>query len=260
MVNTPDLVEDRQAWLLERLADRRRVHTVEVAAELDVSVDTIRRDLRALHERGLLRRVHGGAVPVSRLPGSFAGRAAESGGSRARLAAAIVERFRPGQVIGLDAGTTGVDVAAAVPPTLAVTIVTNNPAAAVALADHPAAEVALLGGAVDLTWMATVGAEVVDGWRAHRLDLGVVGVCGFDPTVGVMTNSRAEVSTKRALLEASAETIVPLQPEKLGASAPFVVAGPDAVDVLVVERSVDGVELIERARSAAIEVVTAGYS
>lgn len=231
--------------------------TNEAANQLDVSVDTIRRDLRTLHDKGLLRRVHGGAVPAGRLPESFTGRTDHDGATPSRLAAEVVDRFRPGQVIGLDAGSTSVEIAALIPPTMAVTVVTNNPAAAVVLADHPGVTVMLLGGTVDLTWMAVVGPDAVDGWRNYHLDLGVVGVCGFDPDTGATTNSPSEVGTKRALIEASAEVVIPVRSEKLGTVAPFVVAESSAADTLVVEAGTDD-DLLDRCRAASIEVVSAG--
>ena len=63
-----DLLDQRQAWLLEQVETARRVTTTAAASLLGVSVDTIRRDLRQLHDRGLVRRVHGGALPVARRP------------------------------------------------------------------------------------------------------------------------------------------------------------------------------------------------
>ncbi len=234
MMSAQDLVDERHGWILDQLAVSGKVLTNDAAAALDVSVDSVRRDLRTLHDRGLLRRVHGGAVRLSRLPNSFLGRSTQDDGA-ARLAAMIVDRFRAGQVIGLDAGSTCVAVAATIPQTLAVTIVTNSPAAAVALAGHTHADVVLLGGVVDLNWMATVGPDTVDAWRNYRLDLAVVGVCGFDTTHGASTNSHAEVATKRALMAAAGETIVPVNREKVGTAAPFVICAADEIDTLIVE-------------------------
>lgn len=211
--------------------------TTDAAVELGVSVDTIRRDLRHLHERGLIRRVHGGAVPIARLPNSFAERAAEPSHATAALAAEIVQHFKPGHVIGLDGGTTCVEIAAMIPSNLSVTIVTNNPAAAVALADHAEADVILLGGRVDLTWMTTTGAETVDAWRNYHLDIGVLGLCGLDAETGATTNSAMEVATKRALIRASTDVIVPIHHDKVGVCAPYVVAGLDELDMVVSARA-----------------------
>lgn len=256
MLPEPELVSERHAWLLDRLFTTRKLLTTEIATELGVSVDTVRRDLRSLHDQGLLRRVHGGAVPISNLPPSFADRQAEPSETRSRLAAAVVERFRANQIVGLDAGSTNVEVALLIPPTLAITVVTNNPAVAVALADHPAAKVIMLGGHMDLQWMAAVGPEAVDGWRNYRLDLGVLGVCGLDRTVGATTNSPAEVATKRALIEASAEVVVPVQAEKLATVAPFVVTEAEALDIVLVEDTNEEASL-GALREAGIEVVVA---
>ncbi len=251
------LVDDRQRWLLERLTADRQVVTTEAAAELGISVDTVRRDLRALHDRGLVRRVHGGAVPVSPLAASFSARSDDDGSSRAALADNVAGRFQAGQVIGLDAGSTNVDIAARIPDALPVTVVTNSPAAAMALADHPSASVVLLGGVVDLTWMAATGPDVVDGWRAHHLDVAVVGACGFGPETGLTTRSVNEVATKRALIAAGAEVVLPLQHEKLDTLAPFRVAGTDALDVLVVDDGA-GTEAIAACRAAGLEVEVVG--
>lgn len=252
-MDTVELVDDRQRWLLEQLDENRRIMTNIAAEQLGVSVDTVRRDLRALHDRRLLRRVHGGAVPISQLSSSFSGRSTEQSPSRTALAAAVVARFHTGDVIGLDAGSTTVEIAAQIPQTLNVTIVTNSPAAALALADHRSASVILLGGAVDLTWMATTGPETVDAWRNYRLDLAVLGICAFDPAMGASTRSRNEVPTKRALISAAAETVLPVQAEKLGTQAPFHVASSADIDSLVVESLSDST-IITQCRSAGLDV------
>lgn len=252
-----DLVEARQAWILERVATDRGLLTNDAAAQLGVSVDTVRRDLRALHDRGLLVRVHGGAVPASPLSPSFAGRSQGSSAGRSALATAVVERFRSGDVIGLDAGSTTAEIASRIPSSLHVVIVTNSPAAAVALTDHPSAEVVLLGGTIDLTWMATTGPETVDGWRNHRLDLAVLGVCSLDAESGASTRSRLEVPTKRALVRAAAETVVPVQAEKLETQSPFHVVDTTEVDSLIVETETPK-RVIDRFRRAGLDVISAG--
>lgn len=229
------LVAARHEWLLDRVVEHHRVSTNAAASALDVSVDTIRRDLRQLHDRGLLRRVHGGAVRVSPLSSSFTGRASDASPERSRLADAIISRFRPGHVIGLDAGTTTTEIAARLPQALEITIVTNNPAVTIALADHPCASVVLVGGDVDLQWMATTGTSAVDAIRDHHLDIAIVGVCSFDLLAGATTRSRNEVHTKRALVEASAETLIPLESAKFGTVSTFRVADPASSNIVMAD-------------------------
>lgn len=222
-----------------------------------MSVDTIRRDLRHLHDRGLVRRVHGGAVPIARLPDSFSERAAQPSSSTSRLAAGIVERLTPRQLIGLDGGTTCVEIASMIPSSLAVTVVTNNPAAAVALSGHPNATAILLGGHLDLTWMATTGADTVDAWRNYRLDIGVLGVCGIERDAGVTTNSPNEVATKRALIAASTDVIVPVLHDKVGVRASYVIAGFDELDIVMTDVALPD-DLDEAITTQGNHVVVAG--
>lgn len=255
-VYTAESLADRHEWLLLNLAERKRINTNSVAELLGVSVDTIRRDLRLLHSRGLLRRVHGGAVPISRLSPSFNGRADDDSPDRARLADALVQRFEPGQIIGLDAGTTTTHIAAQIPQSLAITIVTNNPAAAVALADHANATVVLVGGDVDLRWMATTGPTAVDAIRSYQLDISIVGVCSFDATNGASTRSRSEVPTKQAFIASAADTYMPVEINKLGTVAPFRVATPHEASVVVLEDSIEKSRLLQW-QSDGIDVITA---
>lgn len=250
-----ELVDDRHEHLLNDLRKHRTITTNTAAEELGVSVDTIRRDLRLLHDRGLLRRVHGGAVQLSPLSPSFTGRVSDDSAERSKLADAVVRRFQAGQVIGLDAGTTTTEIAARIPQSLEITIVTNNPAAAIALADHQSAHVVLLGGDVDLRWMATTGPTTVDAIRGYHLDLAVVGACSFDHTAGATTRSQHEVATKRALLTAAAETLMPLETSKLSTIAPFRIADATEVGIVVVEDVADPT-LILKWQSAGIDITT----
>lgn len=255
-IGSVELVSARREWILDRISAEQRVTTNGAAGDLGVSVDTIRRDLRYLHDRGLLRRVHGGAVKASPLSSSFTGRATDDSTERNKLADAIVARLRPGQVVGLDAGTTSSEIASRIPRSVEITIITNSPAVAVALGDHPNASVILVGGEVDLRWMAVTGSAAVDAIRDHHLDLAVVGVCSFDATAGATTRSRKEVSTKKALIAAAAEVLIPVESHKLDTVSPFHVADAAGLDILLVTDAV-GSERIDQYRTAGIDVVGA---
>ena len=253
MLEDAALVEERRRWLVDLLAERQRIVTNDAAEELGVSVDTVRRDLRALDAGGALRRVHGGAVARSSLPASFTGRRSSPDDARTRLAAAVIERIRPRMVVGLDAGTTNIEVARLLPRDLAVTIVTNSPPAAAELAGHPSARVVLIGGVVDLEWMATTGPDAVAAWAGYRLDLGVVGMCALDPALGASTNSLAEVATKRAIMAAAAEVVVPAQLDKLATTASFVVCPMSEIDAVITESDADP-DTIRAFRSIGVDV------
>ncbi len=233
-----ELVEDRQEWLLTELSKHRRIATKQAAGELGVSVDTIRRDLRLLNQKGLLKRVHGGALPVSQIASSFSEREATLSHERNLLAKAVTQRLSPGQVIGLDGGTTATEIAANIAQWLDITIVTNNPAATLAFADHQSVQVVMVGGNVDLTWMTTTGPQAVDMIRGFHLDLAIIGTCAFDPLAGASTQSRHEIPTKQAFLTSAAETLLPVETAKLDSVAPFHIADCNEVEVMIVEEMV----------------------
>src|SRR5215208_3207788 len=140
------LTEERRDAILERLQRDGRVVATELSSSLAVSPDTVRRDLRELDEAGLLRRVHGGALPAAVGARPYAARLEQAPAAKAAIARATSRIVRDGQVILLDSGTTTLEVARNLPPDLEATVITNSPPIAVALADHARVEVVVLGG------------------------------------------------------------------------------------------------------------------
>ena len=227
-----ELSAERQARLLEQLQVTGRVVTSDAAASSGVSVDTIRRDLLALEGLGQARRVHGGAVLHSSVPRSFRERSADTGSEVAGLAEVIVNRLQPGQVIGLDAGTTGVEIARRIPMDLPLTIVTTNPPAAVTLELHRLVTVVLVGGILDLTWMAVTGAEAVKTIDSFRLDTAVLGACAVHWTwVPQRTPSERSRSNVLGFRRQPKSFCLPLSRDHR--VAPFVVCPLDEVSVVV---------------------------
>src|SRR6202035_3857652 len=117
-----------------------------LTAELDVSSDTIRRDLRELSDAGLLRRVHGGALPRHGDASPFATRARRAPEAKASIARRAAACVRDGQLVVLDGGTTTLELARALPHDLRANVITTSPHIALALADHPGLEVTVVGG------------------------------------------------------------------------------------------------------------------
>jgi DeoR/GlpR family transcriptional regulator of sugar metabolism len=93
--------------------------------------------------------------------------------------------------------------------------------------------VVLIGGILDLTWLAVTGAEAVSAIGSFRLDSAILGACAVHPELGVTTNSLAEVETKRAWVRAAAEVVLPADSEKIDRVAPFVVCPLSELSILV---------------------------
>jgi hypothetical protein len=112
------LPTQRRQAILTKVSERSAVAADELAREVDVSVETIRRDLRDLQRRGLLDRVYGGATrPVGRSSeGSFAARSSRHIEAKRAIAALAASLVEPGETIVIDVGTTALEVARALPP------------------------------------------------------------------------------------------------------------------------------------------------
>jgi DeoR/GlpR family transcriptional regulator of sugar metabolism len=250
------LTEERRDLILNRLERDGKIVAADLSAELDVSPDTVRRDLRELAEAGLLRRVHGGALPAAVGARPYAVRREQAPEAKEAIAGATRGLLRQGQVILLDAGTTTLEVARRLPPELEATVITNSPPIAVALAEHPTVEVTMLGGTLAKDAQAAVGAATVEALHAIRADLLVLGVCSLHPEVGITVMDLEESYVKRAMIENAAEVVAVSSAEKLGSAGPYVVAPLEELTHLVTERSAPGDKLAPY-RELGIEVVLA---
>jgi len=247
------LASERKDLLLDRLRVDGRLVAKDMAAELDTSEDTIRRDLRELAAAGLCQRVYGGAVPVAPAAATYARRREIATASKRRVARACLELVQPGSTLMLDGGTTALEVARLLPHDLDVTVITHSPTVAVALVDHPA-EVFILGGRLFKHSVVASGAAAAEAAAQVTADLFLMGVTGVRPDTGLTTGDVDEAAMKRTLSRRAAQTWVMASEEKIGAASPFPVLGLDEVAGIVsdagprhpvlVELERDGVQVL----------------
>jgi DeoR/GlpR family transcriptional regulator of sugar metabolism len=250
------LSAERRHVILEQLRREGRVVATELSQTLGVSVDTVRRDLRELHEDGLLQRVHGGALPPVAGARPYAVRREQATVAKEAIARRAASMLHDDQVILLDAGTTTLEVARHLLPDLRATVITNSPAIAIALAEHASVEVAMLGGVLAKEPRAVVGAATVEALRSIRADVLVLGVCSLHPEIGITVLELEESYVKRAMVASAADVIAVSAADKLGSAGPYVVGPIDELTHLVVEGTLAADEL-EPYRAHGIEVVTA---
>ncbi len=217
------LVGERRDLLLTRLAADGKLLAKELAAELGVSEDSIRRDLRDLAAAGLCQRVYGGALPVSPAVGDYASRKSIAVAGKEKVAAAAAELVRPGSTVIIDGGTTALAVAAALPRDLEATVITHSPTVASALLDHQRIDVFLLGGRLFRHSAVTCGAAAAEAAQAITADVFLLGVTGVHPEAGLTTGDADEAAMKRTLARRAADTYVLASAEKLGAASRFTV-------------------------------------
>lgn len=216
------LKEERQQAILAALKRDGKVIATDLSTQLDVSEDTVRRDLNELADAGLLRRVHGGAVPRAVTEVSYTARREQLIDAKTSIARAAASLAQDGQVIFLDCGTTATQVAAHFSLDLRATVITNNVAALPILADHSYLEIIALGGSLHKPTLAIVGAEAAAALANLRADICFLGVNGLHPEAGISDFSYEEASLKRIMIANATAVAALASADKLGRVAPFI--------------------------------------
>ncbi|MEU6099001.1 DeoR/GlpR family DNA-binding transcription regulator [Streptomyces sp. NPDC047079] len=209
---------ERQQEILRLARDGGRVDVVSLAEEFQVTAETIRRDLKALDRAGLVRRVHGGAIPAGRLDfePDLAERETTAADEKDRIAkAAVAELPQEGTMI-LDAGSTVARLAGDIPLDAALTVVTHSLPTAARLADHPGIQLHLVGGRVRHRTRAAVDAWALRAYGEIRADVVFIAANGFSAGHGLTTPDLAEAAVKRAAIRAARRVVLLADSSKHG--------------------------------------------
>jgi hypothetical protein len=239
------LREERLQIILKMLETNQRVSSVQLSEILNVSDDTIRRDLNELAENGLLKKVHGGAIPKSPSPYKLTERINILHNEKILLAKKAQQFFKDGQVIILDNGSTNMEVARLMPLDLNVTVFTTSIPIAQILCEHPNIELFLLGGKVFKDAQNTYGTEVIELLSKIRADIFLLGVCGMHHKIGVTMPDWGESVVKRKMVEVSAKVIALVTADKLNTAENYVVCSYQQIDVLLLVDTISESQIID---------------
>jgi len=252
------LASQRQDRILAEVRAHGAVRVADLVEQLDVSEMTVRRDITELDRAGLVRRVHGGAIPVEQLgfePG-LAQREGLLSGEKDRIAKAALEELPAGGAIILDAGTTTVRLAELLPTDRELTVVTHALPVATVLATRPGITLHLVGGTVRGRTLAAVGTWALRELADIHVDTAFLGTNGLSVEHGLTTPDLAEAAVKRALVTAARRTVVLADHTKLGRADFAHVASLEQVDTLVTDSGVMP-ELADEVEAAGPRVVRA---
>ncbi len=231
------LKEERQRYIIDRINRDNRVYVTALSAELDISDDTLRRDLAELENKGWLTKVHGGAVARSRISLNFSDRLNAPALRKREMAAKLAALFREGEVILIDGGTSNLEVARQLPKDKRFTVYTNCLPIADELSAYPLVDLVLLGGKVFAASQVTVGISVFHALQSVYPDWVVVGVSDIHPQKGLTTSDREEAAIKRSMILRGGKRAVLAGAEKLGTARNYHVASLAEIDYLVTENS-----------------------
>jgi DeoR family transcriptional regulator, fructose operon transcriptional repressor len=204
------------------LAEARKASAVsaeDLALRFGVSVETIRRDLRALRDRGLLERVYGGALSVQSTEGSFAARSSRHADRKRAIAGLAASFVEPDDTIVIDVGTTALEVARTLPSTFRGRVLTNSVPVAMELSQREEIELLLCGGQVRPGDAACFGSRADDFFEEFYADKAFLGSGGVHAEAGLTDYHPHEVATRRVIIAHAGASYVLADSSKLGAIA-----------------------------------------
>ncbi|AZQ61612.1 DeoR/GlpR transcriptional regulator [Flammeovirga pectinis] len=248
------LKEERQQFILDEIRKNNKVLSSELSTSLNVSEDTIRRDLRELSDLGTIRRVHGGAVKnqnnisggmedvSSYIPFSYEDREVYSKANKEVIADKAISLIKDDMVILIDGGTTNLEITKRLPKDLKATIITNCLPVATSLAPYRFVDVYFLGGKMLPNALVTVGNSVMKELSEIRADLCFMGTRSIDLKRGITDIDREEVEVKSAMSNAALKVVSVATSDKLMTSQPFLGIPINKIHMLITELNAsDGV-------------------
>jgi len=252
--------EERQQAIAAQVLARGRASVAELALEYLVTTETVRRDLAALDRAGLVRRVHGGAVPVRALSvveSDFEERAITRADHKDAIAHAATEYLpTPGASVLFDAGTTTARLAGLLNPDNELTVVTNSVPIAARLAGLTAITLQLLGGKVRGLTQAAVGEPALRALDTIRVDTAFIGTNGISVRHGLSTPDPDEAAVKRAMVNCANYVVVLADSSKIGREEFVSFAPLERIDVLVTDGEISPTQHGELA-DRGVEIVVA---
>lgn len=223
----------RQRRLLDAVRQRITVSVEELAQQLHVTPQTVRRDVKLMEEAQLLVRYHGGVgLPSSVQNIDYRQRQVMNIEAKRRIGAAVAARVPPGCSLLINIGTTTEEVARALAHHAGLHVVTNNLNVAFILADNPQCEVIVTGGLVRGRDRGIVGEATIDFIRQFKVDISVIGVSSIEPDGTLRDFDSREVKVAQAIIEQAREVWLVADSDKFERQALVRMAHLSQIDVL----------------------------
>lgn len=231
---------ERKQRLLEALRTEGRLEAAVVATRLGVTGETVRKDLIQLERQGLLRRVHGGAVPVDQLSYEPAvSTRTEYAAEKARITRAALAVLPAHGSILIDAGSTTAQLAELLPADVELTVYTNTLTVAMALVNRPRLTVFTLGGRLRSRTLAEVDDFAARALAEINVDVAFLGTNGLSLERGLTTPDPAEAAVKRLMLSAARQRVFLVDHSKVGLVRGSQHAEIADIDLLITDDGLD---------------------
>ena len=248
------LKEERFHIILNQLGQDQKVHLAGLSSLLNVSEDTVRRDIKELADQGLLKSVRGGAVPHSPGPHHFKDRMEYGNEQKKIIADKALKLLENDQVVIFDGGTSTMLIAQALPKDIRLTVVTNSFPIANILEEHEQVEVLFAGGRLMKKSFVTVGNGTIQFLKKFRADICFLGICSIHPEFGVTGPDYEESEVKKAMIDSSREIVALSTIEKLGTAEAFYVCPTNQLTTIITDQP-DNLEEFDVYKNIGIKMI-----
>ncbi len=238
------LKEERFRVILNEVALHNRVLLTDIAESLDVSIDTIRRDVKELDAEQKLRKVHGGAISLGFVNFNPKNQNIYAIEEKTKIAEKAVSLLKEGSVLLIDGGTTCVELARAIPHELQLTCFTLSLPVALELLTKPNIQVIFIGGQLSRDAQIAIGANAMHNLSGITVDYGFIGTGYVDAVYGLTEFDWDIVQVKKAVIKASKKTILLSISEKLNSNHRYKTCDVSAINTMITELDPDNNALI----------------
>ncbi|MBR5156964.1 MAG: DeoR/GlpR transcriptional regulator [Clostridia bacterium] len=234
------VADDRRKKILELINKDGSVRVTDLSRLFNISEVTIRTDLADMENKGLLTRVHGGAVSSYKpyYSMSFNQRMSTNLEQKEIIAKKIAEMIEDNDTIMLNSGTTTLLVFRALPPNLNLSIVTNSISIALEGTSNPNFNIILLGGQINSKYQFTYGDDAIRQLKAYNADKMILSVDGIDAERGFSTYYDKEAEIDRVMLKQSSVSIVAADNSKFNRCAFAKISDLSVADYIVTDTAV----------------------
>jgi DeoR/GlpR family transcriptional regulator of sugar metabolism len=247
------LKRERQEFILHQINLHNKVLSTDLSQKLNVSDDTVRRDLNELAETNKLLKVHGGAISKS-FRNSFQHRDIYSLENKKIIAQKAAVLIQDGMFVLTSGGTTIIELARSLPDNLQATFITGSLQAAYEYVQHPNIEVIFIGDRISPTAQIAVGGEAIAKIKQFNTDLCFLGINAIDVQHGLTDNDWEVAQIKRAMIGSSAKVVALAISEKMNTIQKIQVCELSCINTLITELPNDA-DLFEDYKKMQIEVI-----
>ena len=248
------LKQERQSYILHQVNLHNQVLSANLSLDLNVSEDTVRRDLQELSDNGKIIKVHGGALSLSFNDFHYPSTNVYAHPQKKLIARKAIPLIDKDMFVLTTGGTTLIELARALPQSLKATFISGSIPVVMEYTHHPNIEVILIGDKVSKNSKITVGGEAIAKIRQIKADLCFLGVNAIDAEHGITDNDWDVVQIKKAMIESAKKVVCLSIAEKINSCQPFHVCPIEEIDTLITELRPDD-PLLEPYRRKGIHIL-----